>query len=146
MALDRPVPDRARRLDHLSLSHFQIEGRHVPTCLPFSSRARVEVRQRLILPAFCIHLRMSGISLVKLTTNSSRAPQNPLRPQSTRRSVGKIVTGLSDGFMCLGPRLDARDSHLTPGAGVAVDGKAKLGVVFDHGLNLSDCIIGIKFV
>jgi hypothetical protein len=48
--------------------------------------------------------------------------------------------------MCLGPRLDAPDSHLTPGAGVAVDGKAKLRVVLDYGVDSSDCLIGIEFV
>jgi hypothetical protein len=33
---------------------------------------------------------------------------------------------LSDCFrFSLGPRLDARDSHLTPRAGVAINGKAK---------------------
>src|SRR6516164_2760207 len=59
----------------------------------------------------------------------------------------KSWAGLSDGFnFRFGPRLDARDSHLTPGVGVAVDGKAKLGVVLDHGLNSSDCLIGIEFV
>jgi hypothetical protein len=48
---------------------------------------------------------------------------------------------LSDGFsFCLDPCLDARHSHFTPGAGVAIDGKAKLRVILDHSLNSTDCL------
>jgi hypothetical protein len=37
-------------------------------------------------------------------------------------------------------------SHLTPRAGVPINGKAKLRVVLDHGLDSTDCLIGIEFV
>jgi hypothetical protein len=57
---DRPVPD-------CHPGHFQIEGRRVPTCLPFSSRARAEARQKLIVPAYCIHPRILDKSMVELT-------------------------------------------------------------------------------
>jgi len=41
--------------------------------------------------------------------------------------LGELIDRLSDGFsFLLGSRLDARDSHLTPGAGVTINGRALL--------------------
>ena len=54
---------------------------------------------------------------------------------------------LSEGFSFhLGPRLDALHSHLTPRAGVTINGKTKLRVILDNGLNSTDCLIGIEVV
>ena len=46
----------------------------------------------------------------------------------------------------LGACLDACHSHLTPRACVTINGKAKLRVVLDHGLNSTDCLIGMELI
>src|SRR5215472_13844151 len=57
------------------------------------------------------------------------------------------VVTLRDGLSFrLGPGPHARHSHFTPGAGVAINRKAKLPVVRDYGLDPTDCLIGIEFV